>query len=70
MKMIKLALIFNIVVVGWFGIELVEFYGPNRFISEYVTAFVVHDGFLPVLIAVMNSVVIIGLGFNITKKNK
>jgi hypothetical protein len=66
--MIKLALVFNAIVICWFGTELVDFYGPNRFISEYMTAFVVHDGFLPVIIAILNSVVITGLAFNITKK--
>jgi hypothetical protein len=66
--MIKLALVFNTIVVGWFGTELIDFYGPNRFISEYMTAFIVHDGFLPVIIAIINSIVIIGLAFNITKK--
>jgi hypothetical protein len=68
--MIKLALIFNTIVICWFGTELIDFYGPNRFISEYMTAFIVHDGFLPVIIAIINSIVIIGLAFNISSKGE
>lgn len=68
--MTKVVLFFNLIVIGWFGIELVEFYGDNRFISDFMTGFIVHDAFLPVLIAVLNTMVIIGLGFNISSKEK
>ena len=66
--MSKVVLWFNAIVMFWFGIELVEYYGANRFVSDFVSGFVVHDAFLPVVIAVLNSIVVISQGFDIKER--
>jgi len=67
--MTKVVLVFNMIVIAWFGVELVEFYGANRFVNDYMTGFMVHDAFMPVVVAFMNTMVIIGLGFNVNAKS-
>lgn len=68
--MAKTVLWFNGFVFMWFGYEMAQYYSANRALSDFATAFIVHDSFLAVVIAIMNSIVIIGLVFEIKERVK